>query len=239
MIKSVDTSAVFSFYVSSDVALQVILVIMLVEDHAIHCCYLFVFTAPLSPPPPHPPPPNPGTTAGGQAAGLHPCLRQHRATARSCRPALRTLRGGLAVHTRPGGGHPLPHALRRSWSGGVQLGRMAYLCRKGVCGNVCIVLLPCNNAAPPHMQPPALLSVLLQYRDLSHTSQLAVTVWQVREGDASATALAGATMRLFSKKGRLKTGPQLLRMWLGQEADTAWPSCTPGKVPVAQRGELG
>ena len=77
-----------------------------------------------------------------------------------------------------------------------------------------------------------------QVRDLSHTSQLAVTVWEAREGEAR-RALGGATLRLFSKRGRLKAGPQALRLWLGREADVALPSATPGKVPVSERGELG
>ena len=78
----------------------------------------------------------------------------------------------------------------------------------------------------------------MQYRDLPHTTVLAVTVWEVSEGNPL-RPLGAATMRLFSKQGRLKTGLQRLRLWEGQEADHAWPSTTPGKVPVNKRGEVG
>ena len=77
-----------------------------------------------------------------------------------------------------------------------------------------------------------------QYRDLPHDAQLAVTVWSVREGAPPAPA-GGAAMLLFSKKGRLKAGRQRVRLWPGRPADVACPSATPGKLPVAQRGELG
>ena len=78
----------------------------------------------------------------------------------------------------------------------------------------------------------------LQYRDLPHNVVLAVTVWQVSEGEPL-RPLGGATMRLFSKQGRLKTGTHRLRLWEGQEADPAWPTTTPGKEPVSKRGEIG
>eukprot|EP00887_Chlorella_sp_A99_P006299 scaffold3.g6299.t1 len=84
----------------------------------------------------------------------------------------------------------------------------------------------------------AWLSFPVKYRDLGHTAQLALTVWEVREG-APRRPLGGTTLRLFSKKGRLKTGGQELQLWPGQEADVRWPTSTPGKVPVAERGELG
>ena len=78
----------------------------------------------------------------------------------------------------------------------------------------------------------------VQYRDLPHTTVLAVTVWGVGEGKPL-QPVGGATMRLFSKKGRLKTGLHRLRLWEGQEADGAWPSPTLGKEPVHKRGEVG
>jgi phosphatidylinositol 3-kinase len=78
----------------------------------------------------------------------------------------------------------------------------------------------------------------MKYRDLGHDAQLALTVWEVREG-VPRRVLGGATLPLFSKKGRLKTGPQDLQLWLGRAADWGWPTSTPGKVPMAQRGELG
>ncbi len=82
------------------------------------------------------------------------------------------------------------------------------------------------------------LAFPIKYRDLGHDAQLALTVWEARDGEAR-RPLGGTTLRLFSKKGRLKTGPQELQVWLGRAADGGWPSATPAKVPVAQRGELG
>jgi phosphatidylinositol 3-kinase len=84
----------------------------------------------------------------------------------------------------------------------------------------------------------AWLDFPVKYRDLGHDAQLALTVWEVREGEPR-RPLGGTTLRLFSKKGRLKSGPQELQLWLGRPADTVWPSSTPGKVAMAQRGELG
>lgn len=78
----------------------------------------------------------------------------------------------------------------------------------------------------------------LQYRDLDQTAQVAFTVWEIREGQPRRT-LAGTTLRLFSKKGRLKTGTQMLKLWLPGPADHGWPSRTPGKMPLAQGGEQG
>lgn len=84
----------------------------------------------------------------------------------------------------------------------------------------------------------AWLSFPIKYRDLGHDAQLALTVWEAREGTPRRPA-GGTTLRLFSKKGRLKTGGQGLQLWPGRPADGAWPSSTPAKVPVALRGELG
>mmetsp|Transcript_20231 Transcript_20231/g.60979 ORF Transcript_20231/g.60979 Transcript_20231/m.60979 type:complete len:864 (+) Transcript_20231:256-2847(+) len=78
----------------------------------------------------------------------------------------------------------------------------------------------------------------IKYRDLPHDAQLAVTVWGVAEA-RPLEALGGATMRLFSKKGRLKDGVQTLGLTLGRPADLGWPSATPGKLPLVQRSELG
>ncbi|RMZ56798.1 hypothetical protein APUTEX25_002887, partial [Auxenochlorella protothecoides] len=82
------------------------------------------------------------------------------------------------------------------------------------------------------------LTFATRYRDLDHTAQLALTVWEVREG-VPQRALAGATLRFFSKKGRLKTGAHTLRLWTPGPADGGWPSKTPGKVPLKERGERG
>jgi phosphatidylinositol 3-kinase len=85
----------------------------------------------------------------------------------------------------------------------------------------------------------SLLSFAPKYRDLNPTAQIAVTVWEVREGKENPSPLGGTTMRLFSKKGRLKTGNHTLKLWLGQEGDITYPSSTPGKIPVAERGQAG
>lgn len=82
------------------------------------------------------------------------------------------------------------------------------------------------------------LTFPVQYCDLAQDAQLALTVWQIQLGKP-VEPLGSATLRLFSKKGRLKSGRQELRLWRGREADVAWPSATPAKLPVAQRGELG
>lgn len=97
---------------------------------------------------------------------------------------------------------------------------------------------PWAEAGPAGASWDAWLSFPIKYRDLGHDAQLALTVWEAREG-VPRRALGGTTLRLFSKKGRLKSGVQELQLWLGRGADAGWPSATPGKVPVAQRGELG
>ena len=78
----------------------------------------------------------------------------------------------------------------------------------------------------------------LQYRDLAADSQLGLTVWERAEGHPE-RALGGATLRVFSKKGRLKTGKQLAKLWLGQEGDLKAQSETPAKAPMGTRGEIG
>ncbi|KAL4535341.1 hypothetical protein Ndes2526B_g06236 [Nannochloris sp. 'desiccata'] len=85
----------------------------------------------------------------------------------------------------------------------------------------------------------SLLSFAPKYRDLGPTAQIALTVWEVREGEEAPSPLGGTTMRLFSKKGRLKAGNHTLKLWLSQEGDIAYPSSTPGKVPVSERGHAG
>lgn len=78
----------------------------------------------------------------------------------------------------------------------------------------------------------------VKYRDLPHDVQLGITVCGVAEARPR-YVMGGATMRLFSKKGRLKDGPQVLQLSLGQAADMEFPSSTPGKLPLAQRDNLG
>jgi phosphatidylinositol 3-kinase len=84
----------------------------------------------------------------------------------------------------------------------------------------------------------AALTFPVNLKDLDDTSQIAVTIIEEREGEPK-RPLAGTTLKLFSKKGRLKTGTQTLRLWMGRRGDPGLPCCTPGKVPVAERGEIG
>lgn len=85
----------------------------------------------------------------------------------------------------------------------------------------------------------SLLSFAPKYRDLGPTAQIALTVWEVREGSPGPVPLGGTTLRLFSKKGRLKAGSHALKLWLGKTGDISCPSSTPGKSPVAGRGRAG
>lgn len=78
----------------------------------------------------------------------------------------------------------------------------------------------------------------VKYRDLPHDVQLGITVYGVTEGHPRCV-LGGTAMRLFSKKGRLKDGPQELRLSLGRAVDLQHPSSTPGKLPLACRDHLG
>lgn len=79
----------------------------------------------------------------------------------------------------------------------------------------------------------------LKLRDLDSKAQMALTIMEFKEGMQQPIPLAGTTFKLFSKHGRLKTGKQSLRLWAGTMADANCPTSTPGKVPVAQRGEIG
>lgn len=58
---------------------------------------------------------------------------------------------------------------------------------------------------------------------------LSFSILEYREGRPLAV-VGGTTMPLFSKKGRLKTGPQRLHIWEGREPCLARPTSTPGKV---------
>lgn len=77
-----------------------------------------------------------------------------------------------------------------------------------------------------------------KYKDIGPTTQIALTVWEVHEG-CEPSPLGGTTLRLFSKKNRLKTGLHTLTLWQAKEADPAWPTSTPGKPPFAERGQAG
>ena len=78
----------------------------------------------------------------------------------------------------------------------------------------------------------------IQVRELLPDCVLAVTAWS-QDDAAPATLLGSAVMPLFSKKGRLKAGLQALTLCRGASPDLCWPSRTPGKVPVSQRGKQG
>ena len=75
-----------------------------------------------------------------------------------------------------------------------------------------------------------------QYRDLPPDAQLVVVVMAVAEGRGE-VLVGSSVMPLFSKRGRLKTGPQRLRVWEGVPPCTAFPSSTPGKVGGLDRGQ--
>ena len=79
--------------------------------------------------------------------------------------------------------------------------------------------------------PPSLLASLppLQYRDLPPDAQLVLVLVEAAEGRRE--ALVGSSVTpLFSKRGRLKTGPQRLAVWEGAPPCTQFPTSTPGKV---------
>ncbi|KAK9813719.1 hypothetical protein WJX73_005251 [Symbiochloris irregularis] len=78
-----------------------------------------------------------------------------------------------------------------------------------------------------------------KWRDLPADAQLALTVWEVTVGLCGRHCRAGATFRLFSRKGRIKVARHTLQLHAGQPADPGWPSQTPAKLPLVQRGELG
>ncbi|EFJ26575.1 hypothetical protein SELMODRAFT_97360 [Selaginella moellendorffii] len=82
-----------------------------------------------------------------------------------------------------------------------------------------------------------MITLSAKYRDLTATTQLTFTVWDVSY-PRQEVAVGGASFRIFSKKKELKTGKQKLRLWRGRIADGAVVSSTPGKVPKHERGEL-
>ncbi|GIL50816.1 hypothetical protein Vafri_6947, partial [Volvox africanus] len=81
------------------------------------------------------------------------------------------------------------------------------------------------------------LTFCVKYRDLPRDAQLVFVVVEVTEGNGEAL-VGSSVMPLFSKRGRLKTGPQRLRVWEGVPPCTANPSSTPGKDPLAHRDRL-
>ena len=81
--------------------------------------------------------------------------------------------------------------------------------------------------------------VRVQWRDLPADAHLALTIWEVTVGKCGRHAKAGATCRLFSRKGRLKGARQALQLHPNRAADPCWTTQTPAKQPLARRGELG
>ena len=51
--------------------------------------------------------------------------------------------------------------------------------------------------------------------------------------------MGGCTIKLFSKKLRLRCGSRKLRLWRGREACGKENFDTPGKIPVEERGQTG
>ncbi|EPS60252.1 phosphoinositide 3-kinase, partial [Genlisea aurea] len=82
-----------------------------------------------------------------------------------------------------------------------------------------------------------LITLSTKYRDLTANSQLAVTVFDVSNGN-NGEVVGGASIHLFNMKKQLKTGKHKLRLWAGKEADGSINTTTPGKVPKQERGEL-
>ena len=76
----------------------------------------------------------------------------------------------------------------------------------------------------------------VKYRDLMMSAQLALTIWEDREDADGPSVLGGTTLPLFSKKGRLKSGTQILHVWASREADETVPSSTPGKLSPEEHG---
>lgn len=70
----------------------------------------------------------------------------------------------------------------------------------------------------------------VKYRDLGLLAQLAMTIWEDREGAEGPSIVGGTTLPLFSRKGRLKTGSQTLHVWMNMKADESVPSSTNGKL---------
>ncbi|GIL80848.1 hypothetical protein Vretimale_9438 [Volvox reticuliferus] len=81
------------------------------------------------------------------------------------------------------------------------------------------------------------LTFCVKYRDLPRDAQLVLVVVEVTEGRGE-SLVGSSVMPLFSKRGRLKTGPQRLRVWEGVPPCTANPSSTPGKAPLSRRDRL-
>ena len=76
----------------------------------------------------------------------------------------------------------------------------------------------------------------LQWRDRPADAQLALTVWEVTVGKVGRSPKGGGTCNLFSRKGRLKGAKHSIDLLAGKGAEAC---ATPGKTPLAERGEPG
>ncbi|MEW5302904.1 MAG: hypothetical protein WDW36_005643 [Sanguina aurantia] len=94
------------------------------------------------------------------------------------------------------------------------------------------------NSGPMGVAWSEWLTFCVKYRDLPHDTLLSFCVWEVCEGREH-SLLGSTSMPMFNKKGRLKTGPQRLRVWEGVPPSLKWPTSTPGKVPLSARGHAG
>ncbi|RIB03510.1 atypical PIKK PI3K protein kinase [Gigaspora rosea] len=73
------------------------------------------------------------------------------------------------------------------------------------------------------------LTIPVKYRDLTVTSQLALTVWDVY-GPRKVVPVGGTTFRLFGKHNTLRRGKHKLYLWPDVEADGYERTSTPSKV---------
>ena len=108
------------------------------------------------------------------------------------------------------------------------------------------------------------LALCIKYRDLPQETVLCVTVWSSEDfsllsssknsspslhflrgglGDKQEKLgpkpLGGCTLKLFSKKLRLRSGSRKLRLWQGKIGCGKEPTTTPGKIPLDERGKTG
>ncbi|KAG2448608.1 hypothetical protein HYH02_006498 [Chlamydomonas schloesseri] len=82
------------------------------------------------------------------------------------------------------------------------------------------------------------LTFCVKYRDLPPDTQLVLVLVEAAEGRGREALVGSTVMPLFSKRGRLKTGPQRLAVWEGTPPCTQFPTSTPGKAPLAHRDRL-
>ena len=73
---------------------------------------------------------------------------------------------------------------------------------------------------------------------LTHTFSLSIYL-SVSLSGLKPRPMGGCTIKLFSKKLRLRCGSRKLRLWRGREACGKENFDTPGKIPVEERGQTG